>query len=496
MPKFVGGITRRDLIKGTVAAGGLALAGPSALAGSQQSGTAGTIAARPETHADLANRLRGALITANDAGYDAVRKVFNGMIDRRPVAIAQCTGAADVMQVINYAREHDISISVRGGGHNVAGKAVKDDAILIDLGPMDGVRADPLTRRARAQAGARLGALDRETLALGLVTPSGTVSDTGVAGLTLGGGFGWLQRKYGMTIDNLVSADVVTADGEFLVASEAEHPDLFWALRGGGGNFGVVTSFEYRTYELEPTIGGLAVYPGEKLKDLLRFYRDFTTNAPDSVMTMAGAMRGIPGTSTEGGIAAWIAVCYSGDLGEGERLLQPIKKFDTAVIDTIAPMPFAAIQTMFDAGSPPGMRHYWTSSFVRELSDDLLDTLVANAPDLPPPGSMVLLEHMGGAVGRVGPTDTAFSNRDAQYNVSILSTWLNADDDAANIAWTRSTGKTLKTFGTGGSYVNYMADEGEAVVRATYEVNLERLIEVKRKYDPTNVFSANQNIAP
>jgi len=496
MPKFDGGISRRDLIKGTLAAGGLALTGSSAPAGAQQTATATTVADKPISHADLAGRLRGRLITPNDAGYDAGRKVFNAMIDRRPLAIAQCTGAADVMQVIKYAREHDIPVSVRGGGHNVAGKAVKNGAMLIDLGPMDGVRADPVTQRARAQGGARLGALDHETLALGLVTPSGTVSDTGVAGLTLGGGFGWLQRKYGMTIDNLVSADVITADGEFLIASETEHPDLFWALRGGGGNFGVVTSFEYKAYVVEPTIGGLAVYGGDRLKDLLHLFRDFTANAPDSITTMAGAMPGIPGTSTEGGIAAWLAVCYSGDLGEGERLLQPIKNFDTAVIDTIAPMPFGAIQTMFDAGSPPGMRHYWTSSFVPELSDELIDTLVANAPDLPLPGSMMLLEHMGGAIARVGPTDTAFSNRDAQYNVSILSVWQNADADAANIAWTRNTGKTLKTFGSGGGYVNYMADEGQAAVRAAYEVNLERLIEVKRKYDPTNVFSANQNIAP
>ena len=486
----------RDRIKGTVAAGSLALVGSSAVAGTPQSGTAGTSATKPAPHAGLAERLRGGLITPGHARYDAERKIFNDMIDKRPLAIAKCTGAADVMEVVRYAREHDLPVSVRGGGHNVAGKAVKNGAILIDLGPMDGVRADPVRGRARAQAGARLGALDRETLAVGLVTPSGTVSDTGIAGLTLGGGFGWLQRKYGMTIDNLVSADVVTADGELLVASESRHPDLFWALRGGGGNFGVVTSFEYKSYEVEPTIGGMAVYPGDRLKDLLHFYRDFTSNAPDSVMTMAGAMPGIPGTSTEGGTAAWIAVCYSGDLGKGEQLLQPIKDFGPAVIDTIAPVPFSVIQTMFDAGSPPGMRHYWRSSFVRELSGDLIDMMVANAPDLPLPGSLLLLEHMGGAVGRVGPTDTAFSNRDAQHNVSLLSVWLDAAEDEANIAWTRRTGDELKKYGTGGGYVNYMADEGEAAVRATYEVNLERLIEVKRKYDPTNVFSANQNIAP
>ncbi|MGI9270601.1 MAG: FAD-binding oxidoreductase [Woeseiaceae bacterium] len=497
MTKFDGGISRRDLIKGTVAAGGLALAGSAAGASAQQSGAApATVATTPRPFADLAERISGRIIAPGHVRYDAARKVFNDMIDRRPLAIAKCTGAADVMQVVKYAREQDLPVSVRGGGHNVAGKSVKDGALLIDLGPMNGVRADPTTMRARAQAGARLRNLDRETLALGLVTPSGTVGDTGLAGLTLGGGFGWLQRKYGLTIDNFVSADVVTADGEFLVASDEEHPDLMWALRGGGGNFGIVTSFEYKTYEVEPSIGGMAIYPGDRLRDLLHFYREFTNDAPDSIVAMAGAMPGIPGTPTEGGTAAFIAVGYTGDLGAGEKILQPVKDFGTPIIDSIAPMPFGAIQKMFDAGSPPGMRHYWRSSFVEELSDGLIDTMVASAPDLPPPGSMLLLEHMGGAIGRVGATDTAFSSRNAQYNASVLSAWLDPSADEANIAWTRSTGDKLKTFGTGGAYVNYMADEDETAVKAAYEVNLKRLIEVKRKYDPTNVFSANQNIAP
>jgi FAD/FMN-containing dehydrogenase len=495
MATFERGISRRDLIKGTVAVSGLALAGTATVVGAQQSAAA-TNAVKPEPYADLAKRLRGTVITPGHALYNTERRVFNDMIDRHPLAIAQCTGAADVMHTIKYAREHDLPVSVRGGGHNVAGKSVRDDALMIDLGPMNGVRVDPVRQRSRAQAGARLGDLDHETFAVGLVTPSGTVGDTGLAGLTLGGGFGWLQRKYGMTIDNLVSADVITADGEFLIASETEHPDLFWALRGGGGNFGVVTSFEYKAHELEPTIGGMAMYPGERLKDLLHFFREFTASAPDSVVAMAGAIPGIPGTPTEGGTAAFIAVCYMGDLSTGERALQPIKDFGTPFIDSIAPMPFSAIQKMFDAGSPPGLRHYWRSNFVEELSDDLLDTLVAKAPELPLPGSMLLLEHMGGAIGRVGPTETAFSNRNALYNASILSVWLDAADDAANIAWTRSAGDAIKKFGTGGGYVNYMSDEGEAAVRAAYEVNLERLIEVKRKYDPSNVFSANQNIAP
>lgn len=494
MTDFDGRISRRDLIKGTVAAGGLALVGSTAVASVQE--YAATTAATPKPFADLAKRINGQIIAPGHVRYDAARKVFNDMIDRRPLAIANCTGAADVMQVVKYAREHDLPVSVRGGGHNVAGKAVKDGALLIDLGPMKGVRADPNTMRARAQAGARLRNLDHETLAVGTVTPSGTVSVTGIAGLTLGGGFGWLQRKHGMTIDNFVSADVVTADGEFLVASDEENADLMWALRGGGGNFGVVTSFEYRTHKVEPTTAGMAIYPGEKLSDLLHFFRDFTNNAPDAVMTMAGAMPGIPGTPTEGGTAAFIAVCHSGELSAGEQALQPIKNFGTPIIDTIAPMPFSVVQTMFETGQPQELRHYWRSSFIEELSDGLIDTMVARAPELPLPGSMLLLEHMGGAIGRVGPTDTAFSSRNAQFNASALSAWLDPAADEANIAWTRGTGDEMKAFGTGGGYVNYMADEGEAAVKAAYEVNLERLIEVKRKYDPTNVFSANQNIAP
>ena len=495
MPNIDRGLTRRDLIRGSMAAGGLALTGSTLTANAQQAPMPATTAS-PAPHAALAERLAGGLITPGHPRYDAERRIFNAMIDRRPAAIAKCTGAADVLQVVRYAREFDLPISVRGGGHNVAGKSVRDGAIVIDLGPMDGVRADPAVKRARAQAGARLRHLDRETLALGLVTPSGTIGDTGLAGLTLGGGFGWLQRKHGMTIDSLVSADVITADGEFLVASESSHPDLFWALRGGGGNFGVVTSFDYKAYDVEPTIAGIAMYSGDRLKDVLRFYRDFTSRAPDSVMTMAGAMPGIPGTATEGSIAAWIAVCHCGDPKEGERQLQPIKDFGTAVIDTIAPTSFAAVQTMFGAGPPPVLRHYWRANFVREMSDELIDTAVDLAPHLPLPGSMLLFEHMGGALGRVGPTDTAFSSRDALYNVSVLSTWADAADDEKNIAWTRSAGDAIRRFGTGGAYVNYMADEGEAAVRAAYEVNLERLIEVKRKYDPENVFSANQNIVP
>ena len=446
--------------------------------------------------ADLDAMISGSVITPDSDRYESARRVFNGMIDRRPAAIAQCRGAADVMDVVKYAREREMPVTVRGGGHNVAGKAVKDGAITIDLGPMHGVWADPYRMRARAQGGVRLGALDRETEAVGMIVPSGTVTDTGVAGLTLGGGFGWLQRKHGMTIDALVSADVVTADGEFLVASAEQNPDLFWALRGGGGNFGVVTSFEYRTFEAEEIVGGMALWPESMVRDMLEFYRDFTSSAPNSVMTMAGTMIGPPGTPVEGQAAGYIAVCYSGKTAEGERLLQPIKDFGPPAMDLIGPTSFRAIQTMFDAGSPRGRQNYWRSNFMHELGDEVLDTIVARSQELPPSGSLFLLEHMGGAIRDVGPNDTAFSGRDANYNVSILGVWEDASKNGEYVAWTRKVGDELKKYSTGGAYVNYMADEGEQAVRDTYETNLARLIEVKRKYDPDNFFNANQNIAP
>ena len=486
-----GGITRRDLIKGSVAAGGLTLVGAPAISVAQQAA-----ASMPQPYGDLAEKLSGSVITPDDERYEASRRIFNGMIDRRPAAIARCRGAADVMDVVRYARENDIPVTVRGGGHNVAGKSVRDGALMIDLGPMHGVRVDPYEKRARAQGGVRLGALDRETLAVGMVVPSGTVTHTGVAGLTLGGGFGWLQRKHGMTIDALVSADVVTADGEFLVASEKENADLFWALRGGGGNFGVVTSFEYRAYEAEEIVGGLAMWPENMAKDMLHFYRDFVSTAPRSVMTMAGTMIGPPGTPVEGQAAGYIAVCYSGTTSEGVKLLQPIKDFGPPALDTIGPTSFTTIQTMFDAGSPAGRQNYWRSNFMHELSDDVIDTIVARSAELPPTGSLFLVEHMGGAIRDVGPSDTAFSSRDANFNVSLLGVWEDASKNDEYIAWTRKVGDELKAFATGGAYVNYMADEGEQAVRDTYETNLARLIEVKRKYDPDNFFSANQNIRP
>jgi FAD/FMN-containing dehydrogenase len=449
------------------------------------------------TTGELGEILRGEVITPSDPAYDGARRLWNGMIDKHPAAIARCSGVADVIDVVNFSRKRGLPVTVRGGGHNVAGKALRDGAIAIDLSPMRGIRVDPNLRTGRAQGGVLWGEFDRETLVFDLVCTGGTVSTTGVAGLTLGGGLGWLMRKHGLSCDNLVSADIVTADGRLVTANDAENDDLFWAIRGGGGNFGVVTSFEFALHNLEPIVGGLAMYPEKMLRDLLPFYRDFTSSAPDSVTTMAGVMVGPPGTPVEGQNAGWVAVAHSGPTSEGKRLLKPIKEFGPPAVDLIGPMSYTSLQTMFDAGSAPGNRNYWRSNFLTELGDDVIDAILARSDELPRPGTMILLEHLEGAVARVGEHATAFSNRSAKYNVSILGSWVDAADDTKNIAWTRKFGDELKSFATGAGYVNYMsADESAERIRATYQANLERLRSVKRKYDPGNFFSGNQNIAP
>ena len=488
-------ITRRTLLARSAALGGLAMLGSPSVLLAKDSVAAGE--ASPGALEDLEGRLRGDLITRADSRYDMARQVWNGMINKRPAAIARCTGVADVIDVVNHARKNKIAVSVRGGGHNVAGKALKDDAITIDLSPLGNVRVDPEARTARAGGGALWGAFDRETLAFNLVCTGGTVSSTGIGGLTLGGGLGWLMRKHGLACDNLVSADIVTADGRFLVASDSENDDLFWAIRGGGGNFGVVTAFEFGLHPLQPIMGGIAMYPQHLLKDLLHFFRDYTARLPDSVTTMAGALNGPPGTPLEGQSAGWIAVCHSGDETEGERLLQPIHDFAKPALGGIGPMPYASLQTMFDAGAAPGTRNYWRSNFLTELHDEVIDVIAARAEEgVRGQGTLVLLEHLGGAIGRVGEHMTAFSNRGAQYNVSILGSWAEAAQDEENIRWTRAFSDAVNAYATGAGYGNYMSDESAERGRTTYQANLQRLIEVKRKYDPMNFFNANQNIVP
>ncbi len=482
-------LTRRELLKGSAAAGGLAMLGSPAVVFGQQAGGS--------PFGSLAESFGNRLVTPGHDDYDSARSLWNAMIDKRPAAIARCSGAADVIEVINYARDNGMEISVRGGGHNVAGKALKDGAITIDLGPMHGVIVDPVRKRAVAQGGARWGGFDRETLAHGLATTGGAVPTTGIGGLTLGGGLGFIMRKHGLACDNVMSANVVTADGRHLVANENENADLYWAIRGGGGNFGVVTSFEYQLHDVEDITGGIAFYARDQLQDLLHMYREFTADAPDDVEAMAGIIGGPPGSPLEGQSAGYIAVCHKGSAAEGERVLRPFKEFGPPVIDTIGPTNYATIQTLFAAAGARGTRNYWRSSFVRELGDDLLDTLLEHADEIPPPGSIFLIEHLGGAVARVAENETAFSNRGAMYNVSTLGTWIDAAEDEANIAWTRAVGNKIREFSTGGAYINYMPDDSSPErVKAAYEANFQRLVAVKRKYDPDNFFNANQNIAP
>ncbi len=498
MAKSSGDISRRELLARGIAIGGAAMVGsPANLFGQEVASKSTGAHVEPNTLVELRASIRGKLVTPANADYDARRQLWNGMIDKRPAAIVGCAGTADVINTIEFARANGFPISVRGGGHNVAGKALRDGALAIDLTAMKGIRVDPEAKIARAQAGYVWNELDRETSAFGLATTGGTISTTG-GGLTLGGGIGWLMRKHGLACDNLLSVDVVTAEGEFLQANESENADLFWAVRGGGGNFGVVTSFEYRLHELETITAGVALYPPNMIKDMFRFYRDYTSNAPDAVTAMAGIAQAPPGSPLEGGLAGFLQVCHSGAASEGERLVQPIKAFGPPAMDMIGVMPYTTLQTVSDQNFPVGNRNYWRSNFLKELSDEAIDIILERASGMPANAhSALFFEHMEGAVGRVGPTDTAFSNRDAKYNFTVLAGWTDANEDEQYVTWTRSFGDAMKSLATGAGYVNYMMDdEGNARVRATYEGNFDRLVAVKRKYDPTNFFSGNQNIAP
>jgi FAD/FMN-containing dehydrogenase len=435
----------------------------------------------------------GPVFRDGDDGYDAVRAVWNGMIQLRPRLIVRCTGTADVIKALSFARDNDLEIAVRGGGHNVAGKSLCADGLLIDCSMMKGILVDPTNRTVRAQTGVLWGELDRETQVFGLATPGGVVSTTGIAGLTLGGGFGWLMRKHGLTCDNVLSFNVVTADGTALVANEADNTDLFWALRGGGANFGVVTSIDYRLHPVGPIVmGGMALHPWAHARDVLRFYRDFTSTAPDELTTYAGLLHTPDGTP-----AAGIVVCYAGPVEDGERAVRPVKEFGSPVADLIGPMPFVDHQQIFDAGFPPGNLYYEKSSFLPDLSDDAIDVLVAQYEQAPSPMSFVVVEHHGGAIRRVDPDATAFAHREPEYNLIPPAVWTDPASSEMNIGWERRLWDLMQPYSTGASYVNYMSEgETEERVRGAYGDNYSRLATLKGKYDPTNVFHLNQNIKP
>lgn len=437
--------------------------------------------------------LGGELIQPGDAEYESARQIFNGMIDRRPALIARCLGPADVVTAVNFAREQGIELAVRGGGHGVAGNALCDGGLVIDLSRMKGIRVDPASRTVQAQAGLTYHEFDRECQAFGLATTGGTVSATGIAGLTLGGGFGWLGRSYGLACDNLISADVVTADGRMLVASADQNEDLFWALRGAGANFGVVTSFQYQLYPIGQMLAGMVVHPFARAREVLRFYRDFSANAPDELTTYAAILHTPPPDSAQ---VVALLTCYNGPIDRAEQLIQPLRQFGPPLVDTIQPMPYAQIQMQLDDGFPPGVQNYWKSSFLRGLSDEAVDAIVDHAATVPSPLSAVVIEHFGGAMGRVDPQATAFPNRQSEYNFLIVSRWPDPADDERQIAWTRQFWQALQPSAAGGVYVNYLegGQEGADRVRAAYGVNYDRLATIKRRYDPTNLFHRNQNI--
>jgi FAD/FMN-containing dehydrogenase len=435
--------------------------------------------------------LRGQLTCPGDDGYDDARKVWNGIIDRRPALIARCAGVADVINAVNFAREQNLLVAVRGGGHNVAGTAVCDGGILIDLSRMKGVRVDPAKRTARAAAGLTWGELDYEAQAFGLATIGVDVSTVGIAGLTLGGGFGWLVRNYGLACDNLLSVDIVTAEGRSLTASATQNADLFWGVRGGGGNFGIITSFEYRLHPVGQLLAGMVLHPLANAKEVLKFYRYYTSTAPDELTAWAILL-----TAPDGVHTVAIFICYNGPSAAAQRAVQPLREFGPPLEDHIGPMSYREVQTMFDAAFPSGRQNDWKSSFLGELSDDAIDIMVARFATVPSPQSAVLIEHLGGAVSRVGEEETAFSHRDAQYSFVILSMWPGPAESAENIQWTDALWQAMQPFSSGGVYVNYLGEEGEDRVEAAYGRNYERLIALKNKYDPTNLFRHNQNIKP
>jgi FAD/FMN-containing dehydrogenase len=438
--------------------------------------------------------LRGELLRPGDTDYDEARKVWNGMIDKRPGLIARCTGVADVISAVDFARTHQLLVSVRGGGHNIPGNAVCNCGLMIDLACMRSVRVDPVRRTARAEGGVTWGEFDHETQAFGLATTGGSVSDTGIAGLTLGGGLGWLAGKCGLTCDNLLSADVVTADGKLLVASASEHTDLFWGVRGGGGNFGIVTSFEYQLHPVGPVLAGMLLYPFAQAKEALAYYRDFAKAVPDEVNTMGGLL-----TSPDGDLMAVIAVCYNGSLDAGERVLRPLREFGPPVADQIRPMAYREVQTQLDAAAVRGRRYYIKSSFMRSISDDAIDALIDRFANVPSPHTLVFFQQLGNAANRIGAQETAFSQRDALCEWGCLSSWVDPAADGMNIGWTRALAEAMQPFSSGGAYITQMgveAEEGADRIKDAFGPNYEQLVALKNKYDPTNLFRHNQNVKP
>jgi FAD/FMN-containing dehydrogenase len=457
-------------------------------------GRAMTTSADDVRVAELTARVSGPVLAPGDDAYDETRRVHNGLIDRRPALIVRCRKPEDVVAALAFARDAGLDVSVRGGGHNVAGRAVADGGLMIDLAEMKTITVDPGGATATAGGGVTWAELNEATAEHGLAVTGGAISTTGIAGLTLGGGLGWLMAKYGLAADNLVSVQLVTASGEVHDVDASSHPDLFWALRGGGGNFGVATSFTYRMHPVDTVVGGLIAHPFDAARNMLRFYRDAVAEASDDLTVFAGLVHAPDGSGAK--LAAMV-VFHTGDADAAERELEPFKAWGSPAVVDVGAMPYPVMNTILDAGFPGGSLNYWLSKFTRELSDELIDVLVERFATAPSPMTSVLLERFHGAVTRVGVTDTAVPHRDEGWNVVLAGIWTEPSDTDANIAWTRETFAALAPHVGTGRWLNYLADDqGDDAIRAAYGPNYDRLREVKRRFDPDNVFHLNHNIAP
>jgi len=448
------------------------------------------------THRDaaflgLGKSLAGSLLLPGDDDYELARRVFNAMIDRRPAAILRAAATADVSRGVEFARTHDLPVAVRGGSHSVAGKSVADGALLIDLSAMKGIHLDPASRRARAEPGVRLGELDRETQAYGLATPLGTVSNTGIAGLTLGGGIGWINGKHGLSCDNLVSAELVSADGKVLTASVTENEDLFWGLRGGSGNFGIVTSFEYWLHPVGAVLGGPVFYPLASATSVIRSVQELSAGCPDELSTMAVLL-----TLPNGTPVTAAAACYSGEPADGEAVVAPFRKLGSPVSDSLQPMPYVALQSMLDGFFPQNRHHYWKSAFTPGLGEEGTRILVDYMSRKPSPLTIAYLDQVHGAAARVPVPETAFPHRGDRWDFAILTQWADPREAEVNIAWTKEFFEAMRPHLDDAVYVNNLGEEGDERVRAAFGANYQRLAALKRKYDPTNFFRANQNVPP
>ena len=437
-------------------------------------------------------RLRGQVLCSDDDGYDNDRKVWNGMFDRRPAVIARCANTADVIAAVNFGRQNSLEVAVRGGGHSFSGQSVCDGGLVIDLSAMRGIHVDPGNRTARAQPGVKWIDFDHETQAFGLATTGGTASDTGIAGLTLGGGLGWLSSKYGLTVDNLISADVVTADGRFLRASANENTDLFWGLRGGSGNFGIVTSFEYQLHAVGPTIvGGMVAHPLRNAKQVLRFYKQFSKVAPDELTIYAGLL-----TPPDGETVVALVCCYCGVVDTAEKVLAPLKSLGPPALDMLGPMSYIAQQCLFDAAFPAGSYYYTKGAFLADLTDDIIEVLAEYGATKPSPLSGILVQTALGAASRVSSDAMAFAHRKLPYAPVIVSQWLDPADSEKNVAWARGCWNALESFAGAGAYVNDLSHDDTNRIRIAYGSNYDRLAALKDKYDPDNFFHFNPNIKP